>query len=82
MKGVQWFIRGVDEEIDPFCVSDQNFGFNLSKHITLNCSAWFKPNFGYFWILNHYGELGWLVGSTDVLAVVKKTCTLGWGRFL
>ena len=36
MKGVQWFIRGVDEEIDPFCVSDQNFGFNLSKHITLN----------------------------------------------
>ena len=34
--GAQRFTRGVDEEIDIFWVSGQNFSFNLSKHITLN----------------------------------------------
>ena len=34
--GAQRFTRGVDEKIDIFWISGQNFSFNLSKHITLN----------------------------------------------
>ena len=32
----QWFLRGVDGEIDLFWVSGQSFLFNLSKYITPN----------------------------------------------
>ena len=34
--GAQWFIRGVDGEVDIFWVNGQNFLLNLFKPITLN----------------------------------------------